>query len=154
MPFLKTIFLKFKANAIGILLFLLMATISVSLFMHNKASIDSKNVHITALQEDVKQRDLAVKGLQKELKTAKDSEKITEKSLTDYKTEVEQSKTEQTAAVAEIKRQMEAINDKYEKLPKNAVNTERKSSEVAIVRASGLWASYCLQEPTHAYCKK
>lgn len=154
MSFLIDTFKKAKANIAGVLLFLLMASISVGLFMHNKAAMDAKNSHITFLEGELYQKDQAILGLKDEAKKAEGSAKISEKTITDLKTEVDSAKREQLAATAEIKRQMEAINAKYDKLPKNAVNDERKSSEIAVVRASGLWASYCLQEPTHVYCKK
>lgn len=154
MSFLTNALMKIKANTTQILLLLLMASISVGLFMHNKAAIDAKNLHIESLQDDNGKKDLAIAELKGELSRAGESAETTKDIIDELKLENKTAKAEQVAVTAEIKRQMDAINEKYEKLPANAVNTERKNSEIAVVRASGLWAAYCLQEPTHAYCKK
>jgi len=150
MPFsLKTI----KDHAVSIVIIVLMATIAIFAFRYNAAVLDHKEATIKQLTEEVESKNSVIKSQEDQLALKGKSEAATTAVIESLQKDLKDAKVKETAAEISAKQQMQAIDEKYSKLPKTAANDERRTVEISVARAKGLWATYCLQEPASAYCK-
>lgn len=136
-------------------LILLAMTILVGFFLVQwvQTTVQLKDATIRELTSSVVMQAGLIEKQETELDKLRQSQAITSTAAQDIKNEIENSQKSNTAAMAEMKRQMTAIEEKYKPLPKTAVNEERMNAEISVVRSKGLWATYCIQEPTNQYCK-
>ena len=134
---------------------LLVLTVAVGILLANwvQATFALKDATIKELTGSISMQAALIQKQETELDKLRQSQSISTTAALDIKKEIETSQKTNTAAMAEMKRQMDAIEEKYKPLPKTAVNEERMNAEISVVRSKGLWATYCIQEPTNQYCK-
>lgn len=142
-----------KDNFKTVIIFIITAALGYVLWQWIQTSIDNRDMRISTLETAIIDKDKIIEERNEELNKLKQSDKITDKSVGDIRTEIENANKSNSAAFAEMQRQLSAIDNKYDALPKTPVNEERKSSEISIVRSKGLWATFCIQEPTNHNCK-
>lgn len=116
-------------------------------------TITAKDQVIEAKDTTIKQKDDDLKQVRQEsVQTAKSADK-TEEVKAVVKQEEAKPTVAKTAANQYVETKLAAINKKYEALPQDSANAQRKATEISLERAKGLWLTYCLQEPQNAACK-
>lgn len=131
---------------------ILAVALTAVLFFGMVQWIDKKNLRIDHLQSQVttltQERDKALEDLAKAARSLKDANDLVAKLLDADKKAKEQA----TEAQKEVRDKIKEIEDRYRKLPDNDNNRTRKQTEIALERARGLWASYCIAEPAAKEC--
>jgi predicted phage tail protein len=116
-------------------------------------TITAKDQVIEAKDDTIKQKDDTIKQVREETVKAASSADATEAVKADVKQAEAKPTVAKTAANQYVESKLAAINKKYDALPQDAANEQRKATEISLERAKGLWLTYCLQEPTNAACK-
>lgn len=118
------------------------------------ARIDALGVTVTTLKSENKVLDDRNKEVLAALSKKADSDDATEEVKLVVKKVEEQQEKIRTDANKYVDTQLQKINAKYAALEKTKINEERRSIEISLERARGLWKSYCIQEPAADACKE
>ena len=113
----------------------------------------AKNERIKAQGEEITKLTEDNENLKKELVKKAKSEEVTENSKQETKQAEAKVDVAKTKANLYVEKKLADIEKKYAAMEQTTANQERKSTEISLERAKGLWLTFCLQAPQEQACK-